>query len=122
MQPLADAGYRVFAIDLLGSFLTSLIIWFRAGLRCGYSSKPDPYDEEARKLSGENGRPLGAPQATLGTAGTRDESLACPFVRKSAFSTLVRCRLCQARDVFALRVTPKFLHHLMYGNDPGMVF
>jgi len=54
MQPLADAGYRVFSIDLLGS---------------GYSSKPDPYGVVARALSGENGRPLGAPEATLGTAG-----------------------------------------------------
>ena len=41
MPALAAAGFRVFAIDLLGN---------------GYSSKPPPCGAEARALSGENGR------------------------------------------------------------------
>jgi|TARA_B100000524_G_scaffold340325_1_gene233352 pimeloyl-ACP methyl ester carboxylesterase len=40
---LAESGYRVYSIDLLGY---------------GYSSKPDPYGEVARGLSGEKGRAL----------------------------------------------------------------
>lgn len=40
---LAEAGFRVYSIDLLGY---------------GYSSKPDPYGEIARGLNGENGRTL----------------------------------------------------------------
>eukprot|EP00581_Thalassiosira_minuscula_P013727 CAMPEP_0183729396 /NCGR_PEP_ID=MMETSP0737-20130205/30136_1 /TAXON_ID=385413 /ORGANISM="Thalassiosira miniscula, Strain CCMP1093" /LENGTH=447 /DNA_ID=CAMNT_0025961559 /DNA_START=9 /DNA_END=1352 /DNA_ORIENTATION=+ len=41
IRELGDAGYRTYAIDLLGS---------------GYSSKPSPGSLEARLLNGENGR------------------------------------------------------------------
>ncbi len=41
INKLGDAGYRTYAIDLLGS---------------GYSSKPNAYSVEARMLNGENGR------------------------------------------------------------------
>jgi pimeloyl-ACP methyl ester carboxylesterase len=41
LKDLGDAGYRVYAIDLLGS---------------GYSSKPDATSVEAKWLNGENGR------------------------------------------------------------------
>jgi len=51
---LADAGCRVFAIDLLG---------------CGYSDKPDGCGPEAAALNGEKGRVLVPPPvAELGTA------------------------------------------------------
>lgn len=53
MSVLADAGFRVFAIDLLG---------------CGYSSKPAPCGEEARAVNGENGRDLSEPEVELGTS------------------------------------------------------
>lgn len=43
LPALAEAGLRVFAIDLLGS---------------GYSDKPNPYSEEAASISGERGRNL----------------------------------------------------------------
>jgi pimeloyl-ACP methyl ester carboxylesterase len=69
---LADAGFRVFSIDLLGS---------------GYSSKPDPYSEEAKQISGENGRsyvPNGLIDINLGTSrgGSRKSNvaLAHPYV------------------------------------------
>jgi pimeloyl-ACP methyl ester carboxylesterase len=54
---LADAGFRVYAIDLLGS---------------GYSSKPYPTSSEARAASGENGRPLGAPEQVIGSASGQE--------------------------------------------------
>lgn len=41
INALGDAGYRTYALDLLGS---------------GYSSKPDPQSVEAKALNGENGR------------------------------------------------------------------
>ena len=41
LPALEKAGFRAYAIDLLGN---------------GYSSKPDPYAEESRAISGENGR------------------------------------------------------------------
>ena len=50
---LAEAGMRVYAIDLLGY---------------GYSDKPFPTSPAAKAISGENGRQLGAPEAELGTA------------------------------------------------------
>jgi len=53
MPILAEAGFRVFAVDLLGY---------------GYSDKPSPYSEESLKVSGENGRDLGEPEVELGTA------------------------------------------------------
>jgi len=53
LPALADAGFRVYAIDLLGS---------------GYSSKPYPTSVEARAASGENGRSLGAPEQVIGSA------------------------------------------------------
>jgi len=57
-----EYGLRVYAIDLLGS---------------GYSSKPFPTSQEARALSGENGRDLTPLVARLGTAwGGRREDVA----------------------------------------------
>ncbi|CAJ1389839.1 unnamed protein product [Effrenium voratum] len=53
MPALADAGFRVYSIDLLGY---------------GYSSKPPPTSEESLAINGENGRRLGSPFANLGTA------------------------------------------------------
>jgi len=50
---LAEAGCRCYAIDLLGY---------------GYSSKPYPTSAEARAVSGENGRSLGAPEHAIGSA------------------------------------------------------
>mmetsp|Transcript_40610 Transcript_40610/g.83257 ORF Transcript_40610/g.83257 Transcript_40610/m.83257 type:complete len:409 (-) Transcript_40610:44-1270(-) len=50
LPALAKAGFRVFAIDLLGS---------------GYSSKPAPCSEEGRAINGENGRSLDAPLVDL---------------------------------------------------------
>lgn len=59
MPALAEAGCRVFAIDLLG---------------CGYSDRPPPTSNAARAASGENGRDLTPARADLGTArgGSRD--------------------------------------------------
>ena len=56
MPALAEAGCRVFAIDLLG---------------CGYSDRPPPTSNAARAASGENGRDLTPARADLGTVGTR---------------------------------------------------
>ena len=53
LPALAAAGCRVYAIDLLGS---------------GYSSKPYPTSPDARAISGENGRSLGAPEQPIGSA------------------------------------------------------
>ena len=62
LGPLAAAGLRVFAIDLLGS---------------GWSSKPAATAEASRSISGERGRALGAPRARLGTAdgGSREAAV-----------------------------------------------
>jgi len=53
LPELAAAGFRVYAIDLLGS---------------GYSDKPYPTSLEARAISGEKGRSLGAPEQPIGSA------------------------------------------------------
>ena len=53
LPALAAAGFRTYAIDLLGS---------------GYSSKPSPTSAAARAISGENGRVLGAPMMEIGSA------------------------------------------------------
>eukprot|EP00308_Calcidiscus_leptoporus_P021755 CAMPEP_0119368662 /NCGR_PEP_ID=MMETSP1334-20130426/15286_1 /TAXON_ID=127549 /ORGANISM="Calcidiscus leptoporus, Strain RCC1130" /LENGTH=358 /DNA_ID=CAMNT_0007385349 /DNA_START=153 /DNA_END=1229 /DNA_ORIENTATION=+ len=53
LPALAEAGCRVYAIDLLGS---------------GYSSKPFPTSAEARAVSGEKGRKLGTPEQSIGSA------------------------------------------------------
>ena len=53
MPALAAAGFRVFAIDLLGN---------------GYSSKPPPCGAAARALSGENGRAECAASPLVGVA------------------------------------------------------
>lgn len=53
---LAEAGFRAYAIDLLGY---------------GYSDKPNPYCPEARAISGENNRDLGAPLIELGSSSGR---------------------------------------------------
>mmetsp|Transcript_31184 Transcript_31184/g.93583 ORF Transcript_31184/g.93583 Transcript_31184/m.93583 type:complete len:373 (+) Transcript_31184:930-2048(+) len=71
LKALADAGVTAYAVDLLG---------------CGWSSKPHPTSDEARALSGENGRETELAESDdfgdvlLGTAagGTRRVS----FVRK----------------------------------------
>ena len=55
LGPLAAAGFRVYAIDLLGY---------------GYSDKPYPTSPEARAISGERsaGRELGSPVHPIGSA------------------------------------------------------
>lgn len=53
----------------ISSLIFEHILLVVVGHSSGYSSKPDPYGAVARALSGENGRPLGSPEATLGTAG-----------------------------------------------------
>lgn len=53
LPELAAAGFRVYAIDLLGS---------------GYSDKPYPTSLEARAISGERGRSLGAPEQPIGSS------------------------------------------------------
>ena len=53
LPALAAAGMRVYSIDLLGY---------------GYSSKPFPTSPEARDISGERGRELGAPEQSIGSA------------------------------------------------------
>ena len=53
LPALAAAGFRVYAIDLLGY---------------GYSDKPYPTSPEATKISGENGRDLSAPVQAIGSA------------------------------------------------------
>lgn len=57
LPALADAGYRVYAVDLLGS---------------GYSDKPAPDDAEAAELNGERNRELAPVSAEL---STRDGAL-----------------------------------------------
>ena len=57
LPALAEAGYRAYAIDLLGN---------------GFSAKPSPVGPEAAALSGERGRPevaAGLAGVELGTAG-----------------------------------------------------
>ena len=53
LPALAEAGCRVYSIDLLGS---------------GYSSKPYPTSAEAQAISGEKGRDLAAPNCAIGSA------------------------------------------------------
>jgi len=60
----AEAGFRVFAIDLLGS---------------GYSDKPSPRSEETQAINGERGRDLGEPEVELSTSSGDMRRTAVPL-------------------------------------------
>jgi pimeloyl-ACP methyl ester carboxylesterase len=70
---LAEAGCRCYAIDLLGY---------------GYSSKPFPTSDEARAVSGENGRSLGAPLSDVAPWRLKPPSLRHAILRRTADSDL----------------------------------